>query len=271
VRDNPTTGVSECETCGLVTPSEDLSRLVDYSAGTMHDWAVGWGGEITGPKDDSNRRLEAIHQLEEQFRFRSILDYGCGKGEMLSQFSSRYKTYGVEPDTSARKFATQRIPSASIFDSYDSAQNHGVQVEAITLFHVIEHFYLPSLELGNIRNLLRPEGLLIIETPNSFDALLTDYECAEFQNFTYWSHHPMLHSRKSLELLLERNRFRVLQGEGAQRYSLSNHLYWLSKAAPGGHVIWKDRFTDETLKSYAQDLIKSGGCDTLWLVAQKID
>ena len=149
------------------------------------------------------------------------------------------------------------------------AIDDSVQVDVVSLFHVVEHFYDPTIELQRIHNLLRPGGLVVIETPNSDDALLSKYENSEFQNFTYWSHHPMLHSHKSLQALVERNNFTVLENLGIQRYDLNNHLYWLSKGLPGGHEVWRGKTSDDAIEGYAKSLIANKTCDTLWLVAQK--
>ena len=270
VRDDSVTGVIECKNCCLVTHSKDLSQLVNYSEGTMHDWAMGYGDTLTGPAGDLTRRVNAIKVLEHQYKFKSILDFGCGSGEMLEAFSVSYDAMGIEPDSGARELANNKVGLGSVFESSASAKMQGILVDVVTLFHVVEHFYTPSVELERIYELLKPGGLLIIETPNSWDALLSSYENLDFQDFTYWSHHPMLHSHKSLSLLVERNRFKIIQNGGTQRYDLNNHLYWLSKGMPGGHNIWKGMFSDDTIQSYAKDLVENKTCDTLWFVAQKI-
>lgn len=267
VRDNPSTGVIECQRCQLVTHADDLSKSVNYESGTMHDWASGYGDNLPGPAADSNRRVEAIKELEKTHRFRSILDFGCGSGGMLEVLSKDYLTIGIEPDGGARETAIQK--GLDVYESADALIEKGITVDVITLFHVAEHFYDPSIELARIFKILRPEGLLIIETPNANDALITKYMNPSFENFTYWSHHPMLHSHESLEALVVRNQFTILENRGVQRYDLNNHLYWLAKGLPGGHEVWKKNLSDATIECYAEDLIKSRTCDTLWLVAQK--
>lgn len=186
---------------------------------------------------------------------------------MIKALSTLYETLGIEPDLAARELANQK--GAKVYESANLAIDDRVQVDVVSLFHVVEHFYDPTIELQRIRNLLRPGGLVVIETPNSDDALLSKYENSEFQNFTYWSHHPMLHSHKSLQALVERNNFTVLENLGIQRYDLNNHLYWLSKGLPGGHEVWRGTSSDDAIESYAKSLIANKTCDTLWLVAQK--
>ena len=235
----------------------------------MHDWVVGYGDALPGKPDDLARRVNALAILEQEYKFKSILDFGCGSGEMLEAFSHTYTVLGIEPDSGARELAKKKVQSGSIYESSASVKMQGTLVDVVTLFHVAEHFYNPSLELERIYELLKPGGLLIIETPNSCDALLTKYENLGFQNFTYWSHHPILHSHKSLSLLLARNGFKILECGGVQRYDLNNHLYWLSKGMPGGHEIWKGMFSEDTIQSYGRDLVNNRTNDTLWFVAQK--
>jgi 2-polyprenyl-3-methyl-5-hydroxy-6-metoxy-1,4-benzoquinol methylase len=156
-----------------------------------------------------------------------------------------------------------------VFESVEIALVSKVQVDMVTLFHVVEHFYEASIELNQIFELLGPGGIVLIETPNSMDVLLSKYESEEFSNFTYWSHHPMLHSHRSLEKLVERSGFKIIENSGLQRYDLNNHLYWLSNGRPGGHVIWKNFLSKETVDAYEKSLIQAGVSDTIWLIACK--
>jgi 2-polyprenyl-3-methyl-5-hydroxy-6-metoxy-1,4-benzoquinol methylase len=267
VRDCPSTGVIECKNCQIVTHSSDLSQGVNYENGTMHDWATGYGDSLPGPATDIARRVASIKDLEKKYKFKSILDFGCGNGGMINALSTFYRTSGIEPDLRARGLANQS--GSKVYESAELALADGVLVDVITLFHVVEHFYDPTKELVRIHNLLKPGGLVIIETPNSCDALLTTYGNSAFQNFTYWSHHPMLHSHKSLQTMVERNKFTILENIGTQRYDLSNHLYWLAKGLPGGHEVWSGMLSGDAIESYARSLEVNKTCDTLWLVAKK--
>ena len=267
VRDFPKVGVIQCQECHLVTHAEDLSSGVNYEAGSMHNWAQGYGDSLPGPESDISRRAIAIKKLVNTSKMSSILDFGCGAGTMLFTLASDFNVIGVEPDSGARDAAKKL--GHKVFESAENAIADNIQVDIVTLFHVIEHFYEVSLELNRILKLLKPDGIVVIETPNSMDALLSKYESEDFSNFTYWSHHPMLHSAKSLVRLLERSGFEVIENSGVQRYDLNNHLYWLSKGHPGGHVVWKDFSSIETVDAYAKFLVQEGISDTLWIAARK--
>ena len=267
VRDFPNVGVIQCQECKLVTHAQDLSDDVNYESGTMHNWASGYGDSLPGPEADTLRRVIAINSLAKARNSDSILDFGCGSGGMLSAFATNFSVIGIEPDGGARNIAKDL--GHTVFESAETALVNNLKVDIVTLFHVIEHFYDASVELNRILRLLRPGGLMVIETPNSMDVLLSKYESEEFSNFTYWSHHPMLHSHKSLEQLVKRCGFEILENSGVQRYDLNNHLYWLSKGRPGGHEVWRDFVSNGPAAAYENFLIEQEISDTLWMVARK--
>jgi predicted SAM-dependent methyltransferase len=169
------------------------------------------------------------------------------------------------PQARVRCISDGKKVSASI----DELTKSSAKFDLVTLFHVVEHFYNPKIEFARIFELLNSGGHLIIETPNSEDALLTEYQSEAFSNFTYWSHHPMLHSRVSLSNLVTAAGFSNIEAKTVQRYGLANHLYWMTHQKAGGHVHWENKFSPSTETSYAQDLIKQGKADTLWLKAEK--
>ena len=269
IRDFPKFGVVECASCQLVTHETDLRKFVDYKSGSMHDWASSYGGTLETPKEDISRRLEAIKKLSSTSNIKTILDFGSGRGEMVFAMREYFKVSGLEPEDNAREQCLKK--GAEFYSSIKDLQNNSLKFDLVTLFHVVEHFYTPLLELERIFSVLKPGGYIVVETPNSQDALLTKYKLDTFADFTYWSHHPMLHSANSLGKLLKYSGFEIVDGTSVQRYSLSNHLYWLTYGAPGGHVAWCEMFSEETYKAYGRDLVTAGLADTLWFVAKKPD
>lgn len=259
--------MEECSKCGLVTHERDLREFINYESGSMHSWAAGYGGTLETPKEDISRRVEAIKNLSRNHRIERILDFGSGNGEMISALSETFKVEGLEPEELARHKCLEA--GFKVSASIDGLSKSQGKFDLITLFHVVEHFYNPKIEFARMIELLRPGGILIVETPNSEDVLLTDFKSEAFSNFTYWSHHPMLHSSRSLTNLLTLAGFEHVETGTVQRYGLANHLYWLTHQRAGGHVYWENRFSTATEQAYAQDLISQGKADTLWLVVRK--
>lgn len=184
---------------------------------------------------------------------------------MVKKLAEAFHAEGVEPEERAREICIKS--GLCVHDDLKILEDTGEFFDAISMFHVIEHIDTPFDFLRQVKKLLSPNGILLIETPNSMDVLLTIYECEPFQNFTYWSHHPMLYSPTALAYLVSRSGYKILENTGVQRYSIENHMHWLSKGKPGGHEVWRNMFSSEANHEYAKCLIEREVCDTLWLIA----
>jgi len=103
----------------------------------------------------------------------TILDYGCGTGMFLNACKKNgWETFGMEPDSGARKIASEM--SLKTFPDKNSlkAEIGNKQVDAITLWHVLEHVTDLEETLSFFKTNLKATGVLIIAVPNytSYDA-----------------------------------------------------------------------------------------------------
>ena len=257
VRNAPEIQILECDQCSLVTLSAiDHITLGFYENSGMH-----------GPKPtpietwikeaewDDQRRFEMVKSMLHNKR---VLDFGCGAAGFLNRAKSlAAEVVGVEVETRIPDYWSGHI---NIVPSIDSV---GGKYDLITAFHVIEHLIDPRATLSDLVGLLMPNGRIIIEVPNSEDALLTLYDCDAFQRFTYWSQHLYLFNSNTLAKLAHQAGLRVVAVQHYQRYSISNHLYWLSQGKPGGHQKWSFLDTLELANAYANSLAALGRTDTL--------
>jgi hypothetical protein len=127
----------------------------------------------------------------------------------------------------------------------------------------------PRRTLVDLAGLLKNDGVMIVEVPNSEDALLTLYDSESFQNFTYWSQHLYLFNAENLKTLANQAGLQVVAIQQYQRYPLSNHLYWLSQGKPAGHQKWMFMDDDVLYQAYSKTLAKIGRCDTLVAFLEK--
>lgn len=234
-----------------------------YRAVTDNLEQIKWEEWIEDTKQDDDRRYEV---LKERCIGKSILEFGCGNGGFLRRIKKvACDVSGVE----LLEEAEEKIGKEGIKIYRDLKQIHR-KYDVICMFMVIEHLNNPNKELNEIYNLLNPNGLLICETPNAEDALISKYHCKAFQDFTYWSEHVVLYNSDTLEKVMLQNGFKTKENTQIQRYSLANHLYWLSNARPGGHMKWTE-FNEQGLDSaYARKLIQLGIADTLWYEGIKV-
>ena len=107
------------------------------------------------------------------------------------------------------------------------------------MFHVLEHLNEPENHLKTLIDMLKDNGKLVIEVPNSNDALLTLYKNESFKNFTYWSCHVFGYNSKNLKLLFNKVGLKCEKVIYTQRFPYTNHLGWLKDKKAGGHLRYK--------------------------------
>ena len=97
-----------------------------------------------------------------------ILDIGCGNGRFLhfvSQLGS-YHLHGVELPGKAAQRAAQ-IPQMHLKIGTLQANDFAPQsLDAISMFHVVEHLPNPAEVLEIMGNIIKPNGIAIISFPN---------------------------------------------------------------------------------------------------------
>lgn len=268
VRDIEEIGVLRCSNCGLVFLSS-FDHLTDdfYESGKMHDWnREKWDDWLKETEKDDYRRIIHIRKI---LQGHSLLDFGCGNCQFLAMaqgFTS--DVAGIEPDRTFEPYIEQDLKELGISVYGSLAELPDRKFDVITMFHVLEHLVDPISVLTQLKNLLTEKGKIIIETPNSDDALLSLYQCKAFADFTYWGCHARLYNAHTLELLLGKIGL-IGSVEQIQRYSLANHLYWLANGRPGGHKVWDFMDSCELNSLYQSKLSERKACDTLFGVFYK--
>ncbi len=96
-----------------------------------------------------------------------LLDVGCGDGAFLSIMQDAgWEVTGIEPDPVAAKVAKEARGVPVIAGTLGDAKLTDESVDVVTLSHVIEHAYDPILLLRECRRILKPNGKVIVVTPN---------------------------------------------------------------------------------------------------------
>ena len=101
------------------------------------------------------------------------LDIGAGTGAFVQYMNTHgWESEGIEPDEKAREqalthHATSLLPAESFETILPETQ------DAITMWHVLEHVHDLYPYLQQIKNILKPQGLVFIAVPNytSYDAV----------------------------------------------------------------------------------------------------
>lgn len=263
VRDNPNLKVLECEQCGLVQldSTEHISEAHYINSGMFDKNIPEIEFLINQSRRDDKRRFR---QLKPLLTNKKILDFGCGNGGFLELASTMASaSVGIELEQRVLDFYHDN-KDFELFENIEYVEKKSdAKFDVITSFHVFEHLIDPVETLKKLSKLLEPNGTIVIEVPNSSDALITLYENEEFKKFTYWSQHLFLFNASTLATTGKKAGLRPVSITQFQRYPLSNHLHWLSNKKPGGHNIWPFIDTAELNSAYENSLARAGMCDTL--------
>ncbi len=261
VRGNKKIDVLKCIKCGLVRLSEFPKNIDEFyeESNMRKDESMDYRWIRNEAEMDDARRFM---MTKSTITNKKILDFGCGAGGYL-ELAQRvaYKAFGVEPENAMRNQIRGGILCfPSIRDIGVALKN---KIDVITLWHVLEHLEDPADILNQLGKFLCDSGKIIIEVPNADDALISLYQCQEFQDFTYWETHLYLFTSETLQKVVEIAGLRVKFLTQIQRYPISNHLYWLTRGKPGGHCEWSMLDDYSLNESYGKKLISLGVADTI--------
>lgn len=151
-----------------------LAALIERA---VHKKCLGLGNRVSVVSPLVGSLISAIHPLAEYLSGRvmwvqnswrgRLLDVGCGAGDLLLRMK-RYgwEVEGLEPDP----IAADNLRKAGIKVTCGTFPNDQLEPESfdvITASHVIEHVADPKSFLSACFKILRPNGRLIVATPNA--------------------------------------------------------------------------------------------------------
>ncbi|MBN2875244.1 MAG: methyltransferase domain-containing protein [Spirochaetales bacterium] len=99
---------------------------------------------------------------------RSMLEIGCATGALLSSFASEgWDTIGVEVGASLAAYARGTFGLDVRTGTIASAGFPDQRFDVVVATHLIEHLNKPRAFLGEVRRVLKPDGVLYLITPNA--------------------------------------------------------------------------------------------------------
>lgn len=211
-----------CAECGMVYVTPRLK------AGLLHDsydeegYADYYRLKIL-PSLQYRREVIGRRKYEQVMRFDSgpgtVLDIGCGVGDLLSVFKDKgWTCRGIEFNRFAASFARETFGLDVVAQSVMDLDSMGAQYDCVMLWGVLEHFTEPLAVLKKLHGMLKPEGLLVLEVPSGDSVLVRYVERfgGKVERIIEGDRHNMLFSVKALREMTERAGFRLfhLQSNG---------------------------------------------------------
>lgn len=164
----------ECNNCHLIyyTPQPTPQELEEfYSSETYRSEFA--EGLMSGSEFATNRYLQfekALKKYAPQIlnqSSRKLLDIGCGTGDFLKVAQqNHWQVSGTEISSKAAQLASKNIDAQIYGGDIAGINFHGQKYDVVTAYHVIEHLPDPVTFLMQAKKLLKPNGILFLETPN---------------------------------------------------------------------------------------------------------
>jgi SAM-dependent methyltransferase len=176
--------------------------------------------------EEAGRRRTARRLLDivgAQVTAGRLLDIGCGHGLLLDEARARgYETVGLEVSAASAAFGRQQY-GLEIREQTLEQLDDGEQFDVITLIDVLEHLSDPVAAIQRCHELLAPNGVLCVVTPDP--ASLT----ARIAGRRWWAlvpaHSYLIPHKTLLELLIARGLVIAADAPLVRSFSLG---YWLA-------------------------------------------
>ena len=264
--------VGRCGVCRVDRLNESAClREADYQTGTYRSQL----GQTHAAAD-----FFAEHDLLQHFtldafwprplRGKTVADVGCGAGSLLDHMSGlAQRLIAIEP--AAHYHDSLRGRGYDVFSfAGEAARAHRGTVDAAFSIQVIEHVADPRAFLADMRQLLKPDGLAVISTPNR-DHLLMHLLPDEYRHFFYRSAHRWYFDQDTLTRCAERAGFAVEKFVQVQRYSFSNFVCWLRDRKPTGSQVLPGLEANDFNRLWHSFLIGSGQAETIYAFLRPSD
>lgn len=158
--------------------------------------SLGPCAETYGANSDHSNLQEIAESNTQRFRLLrkfkptgSLLDIGCGRGLFLKTArDAGYTARGIDVSERAVAYARREFHLDVDMCTPADLLASGNRFDAITLWHVLEHFFDPFKCLREVRSLLNDDGMCLLEVPN-----LHSLKFMTARNRWHGGNHPLYH------------------------------------------------------------------------------
>jgi SAM-dependent methyltransferase len=158
----------ECDSCGLgsLFPMPDAARIQSFYPAEYYGTPTAKFEPLveSGVRAGSRARVRSL--LKGVCPGGNVLDVGCGRGVMLrAALDLGYTAHGVELSEEAAAGVDSRAQIRIAADLAEAGYETN-SMDAVVLWHVLEHLPQPGRTLAEIRRILKPGGRLVLAVPN---------------------------------------------------------------------------------------------------------
>lgn len=204
--------VIKCKRCDLAFTNSQ--RKEDFQRVNSIIYSKSYCKNYIKQRDKLEKRInQRANEITKYIQQGKLLDIGCGTGLFLSIFrkisNEKWKLYGLDINKENVKFA-RTLTKINIFaGNVQQAKYKTKMFEVITVFDVLEHDINMKKTLKEIKRILKPGGLLVIQCPN-YKSLMAKI-CAEDWDWWQVPDHAIHFSPKTLTKVLTDSGFKVMK------------------------------------------------------------
>jgi 2-polyprenyl-3-methyl-5-hydroxy-6-metoxy-1,4-benzoquinol methylase len=203
--------IVRCNKCSLMyaNPQEliDCDAFEEYDKKAQSDEFQQYFNKQHVQLPDNLRVLEALNGMFPQ-RGR-LLEIGSYLGIFSDRIrSAGWDVTGLEPFHTVAEYSRKTYGLNVVEKLLPEAQFADANFDVVIMLHVIEHLPNPAEYVREIRRILRPGGMLVVETPR-FDSLMFKVMGRRERSLSNCDGHIYFFTVPSLSALLERNGFEV--------------------------------------------------------------
>lgn len=198
-----------CKRCDLLLTNANRSQIKKYVTQKYDkEYVKNYSNALVKLHKRFDQHLALI---QESRTGNKLLDIGCGTGHFLKYLNSKrdsWKIYGVEPSKLLRE-AAQKNTLADIREgTLNKIPFNDNFFDTVTCYDVLEHDIDLEKNIAELRRVLKPKGILLIQAPNyrSLMAFITG------SRWDWWCvpDHVLHFSYYFLVQYMKKNGFRVL-------------------------------------------------------------
>jgi ubiquinone/menaquinone biosynthesis C-methylase UbiE len=177
----------KCGNCGVVyTVLKDVSKVKETINKIVYneDYISSYKKRKSELKNRFAKYLNLINKYQSSGR---ILDIGCGLGYFLEvakeSIKNTWSVYGLETNTSLVASSSPAVKNNISVGALPHLPYKDNYFDCVTCFDVLEHSALVDENLKEIQRVLKPKGLLVVQSPNHLSLMA----CITKDKWDWWS------------------------------------------------------------------------------------
>ena len=206
-----------CEVLFMEPQLNDEEITLLYSELYYKSWGISGDSENEVSKQMKiDTFLLRLQEIKKYVPTGKVLDIGCATGFFLEAARSLgYDPYGIELSEYSSNIAKRKFGKEAIFNGkLEDCDFKPEFFDVITMFDLIEHVRIPSEVLADAARLLKPNGIIMITTPDnkSLSNKLMGRRWTHYkkEHFYYFDH-------QSLDYIAKKNNLEILLSESSKK------------------------------------------------------